>query len=70
MDLIQEILDKWCLASSAKFNLEKSKIIPLVLEAHRNQVIAIRKINIRDHAPLDKQIKIARDDKAIRILGV
>ena len=69
MDLVQEILDRWCQAFSVKFNMEKMEIIPFRTEAHRERVIATRKLNLRDQIPFDDHIKIARDSKTIRILS-
>ena len=69
MDLVQEILDRWCQAFSVKFNMEKMEIIPFRTEAHRERVIATRKLNPRDQIPFDDHIKIARDSETIRILS-
>lgn len=69
MDHVQKTLDNWCLASGARFNLEKTEIVPFGTEAHRNVVITTRKINPSDNAPLNECIRIARDGEAIRILG-
>jgi hypothetical protein len=69
MDTIQKILHEWCQASGAKFNIEKTEIIPFGTKDHRAQVAATRKINQRDRSPLDEHIKIAKDGEAIRILG-
>ena len=69
MDRVQETLDKWCLTSGAKFNMEKTEIIPIGSIAHRNQVITTRKINMNDQAPFDECIRIAKDGEAIRSLG-
>jgi hypothetical protein len=35
MDHVQTLLNEWCQASGAKFNIEKTEIIPLGSEAHR-----------------------------------
>ena len=69
MDDAQQILDEWCTASGAKFNMEKTEIIPLGSEEHRSRVIKTRKINPRDSNPLDEKIRIANDGTAIRSLG-
>ena len=39
MDHIQEILDKWCRISGAKFNIEKIEIILLRSRKHQNRVL-------------------------------
>lgn len=69
MDYIQTILDKWCKASGAKFNIEKTKIIPVGNPNHCQRMITTRKLNKRERALLDERIKIAEDQEAIRILG-
>jgi ribonuclease HI len=68
-DLVQHILDTWCRASGAKFNLEKTEIIPIGTEAYRNQVTQTRKINPQDRDPFNGRTKIANDGEAVRILG-
>ena len=68
-DDVQRILDQWCRVSGAKFNIEKTEIIPIGTEEHRSAVIATRKVNPLDQTPLNDQIHIARDGEAIRSLG-
>jgi exonuclease III len=51
MDDVQRILNEWCSASGAKFNIEKSEVIPLGSEQHRHRVVETRKINPRDALP-------------------
>jgi exonuclease III len=67
-DNLQRILDKWCRASGAKFNKEKTEIIPIGTEAHRGRIIRTRKIHPAD-APLNYDVHIANDSEAIRSLG-
>jgi hypothetical protein len=69
LDIVQKTLDKWCTASGAKFNIEKTEIIPVGSEAHRHEVITTRKINQHDTTPLPPHIHIARDGEAVRMLG-
>ena len=49
---VQEILNRWCSVSGAKFNIEKTEIIPIGTEEHRSIVVATQKINHRDLSPL------------------
>ena len=65
---LMEILTKWCTASGAKFNIEKTEVIPTGTKPHRQRVIATRCINPTD-PPLPQEIKIAEDGNAVRILG-
>ena len=66
---IEPKLKAWCDVSGAKFNIEKTEIIPLGTQTHRDAVITTRKISPRDHAQLDERIHIARDGEAVRSLG-
>ena len=45
LDHIQRILDKWCKASGARFNIEKTEIIPIGKKSHRKSVVDTRKVN-------------------------
>ncbi|EPQ54139.1 hypothetical protein GLOTRDRAFT_44243, partial [Gloeophyllum trabeum ATCC 11539] len=40
-DHLTNLLDTWCCASGAKFNTEKTEIIPIGSLAHCNRVIII-----------------------------
>ena len=61
-------LDKWCRVSGAKFNKEKTEIVPIGSKAHRRNIINTRRLH-----PLDQRIPhdvhIACDGEAIRSLG-
>jgi len=59
----------WCEASGAKFNIEKTKIIPIGSPNHRLTVSTTRKINPLDQSPLPDHIRIAKDGEAVRMLG-
>jgi len=69
LDYVQKILDSWCKVSGARFNKEKTEIIPIGKKTHRNSVADTRKINPQDNDPLPPNIRIARDGEAVRILG-
>ena len=66
---VQRLLDNWCEASGAKFNMEKTEIIPIGTEEHSQRVIETRMINPREEARLDERIRITSDGEAIRFLG-
>ena len=68
-DTAQNILDSWCRSSGAKFNIEKTEVIPIGTEEHRQTVIETRKINTHDLHPVHENIRIAKDGEAIRSLG-
>ena len=69
LDTVQETLDHWCMVSGAKFNIEKTEIVPIGSEDFRARVSNTRKINPQDLEPLDACIHIAVDGEAIRSLG-
>ena len=51
-DHLERILSRWCMASGAKFNIEKTEIIPIGTELHRKNVVDTRKINQDNMEPL------------------
>ena len=55
-DHAQIILNTWCQVSGAKFNIDKTEIIPIGSEAHRQRIIVTRKINQEDANPLNGRI--------------
>ena len=67
-DFIKMLLGDWCRVSGAKFNLEKTEVVPIGSETHRQQVVESRKINPLDEI-LSDRIKLAEDGVAIRFLG-
>ena len=68
LDEALKLLDKWCAASGAKFNKEKTEIIPIGTEAHREKMNRTRKVNPKDRS-IQPDIRIAKDGEAIRSLG-
>jgi hypothetical protein len=64
-DQIQSTLDDWCKASGAKFNMEKTEIIPIGTEEHRQRIITRRKINEHNANPLSDKVHIAKDGESI-----
>ncbi|EPQ50337.1 hypothetical protein GLOTRDRAFT_20464, partial [Gloeophyllum trabeum ATCC 11539] len=65
---LQDILTIWCKASGAKFNTEKTEILPIGNEEHRTNVIVSRKLH-QDDAPLPESIHVVKDGETIRSLG-
>ena len=61
-------LDKWCRVSGAKFNKEKTEIIPIGTKAHRKKVGRTRKLNPNDQR-IPEDVHIAQDGESIRSLG-
>ncbi|KAA1479859.1 hypothetical protein DENSPDRAFT_862081 [Dentipellis sp. KUC8613] len=66
---VEEILDQWCLVSGAKFNKEKTEIIPIGTPEHRARVLETRKLHEDDPQPLEDGIHIVSDGDSIRYLG-
>jgi exonuclease III len=65
---LKEILDLWCSVSGAKFNTDKTEIIPIGSEAHRAEVVERRALNENDSV-FDPGVRIVRDGEAVRSLG-
>ena len=66
---VENILNDWCEVSGAKFNIEKTEIIPIGTETHRREIVNTKKIHPTDEDPLDQKIRIAKDGEAVRSLG-
>jgi hypothetical protein len=65
---LESALLMWCLASRAKFNLEKTEVIPIGTKPHRDRIIATRCLHPLDQ-PLRDEIKVALDGHAVCCLG-
>ncbi|KAG2063196.1 hypothetical protein BDR04DRAFT_1038898 [Suillus decipiens] len=65
---LEKILQKCCLASGAKFNLEKTEILPIGSRKHHQDVTQSQRLNPAD-APWSEHINIAKDGSPIWILG-
>jgi len=69
LSLIQTILEEWCQISGAKFNQEKTEIIPIGREEHRRHTMTTRTLSPRDQRRLPENIRIAKDGNVIRMLS-
>ena len=65
---LQNILQKWCHASKAKFNVQKTEVIPVGTENYRTSVVNSRKLNA-DQPEIPPHIHIAKDGEPVRALG-
>ncbi|KAE9385265.1 hypothetical protein BT96DRAFT_960773 [Gymnopus androsaceus JB14] len=65
---LQTLLDKWCFASGAKFNIGKTNIIPIGVEEYCKEVILTRRTG-PNMTPLPANLHIAVIGEAVRILG-
>ena len=68
-EYVQMILEDWCKVSGAKFNIEKTEVIPIGSKTHRERITRTRKMNQQNSTHLNERIKIAEDGNAIRFLG-
>jgi ribonuclease HI/exonuclease III len=65
---LQNTLDAWCKSSGAKFNKEKTEILPIGTEEYRTRVTNERTLS-RDQPPINPNIRISKPGEAIRSLG-
>ena len=66
-DLVR-ILDNWCAVSGAKFNVEKTEIIPIGTPEYRRNLVETRVMNTTGEQ-VPTSIHIAHDGDATRLLG-
>jgi ribonuclease HI len=66
--LLFSILEEWCQASGAKFNIDKTVIIPLGAKEYREQVREDRRTS-EENDPIPKEIKITQEGEPTRVLG-
>ena len=67
-DKLQQILTEWCLASRAKFNIEKTKCIPIGTKKYRETFYQLRQLNKHDNK-IPSDIHIVQEGEAIHSLG-
>jgi ribonuclease HI/exonuclease III len=65
---LKEVLDKWCIASKAKFNIAKTEILPIGKPDFREQVIEHRVTRV-GQLPIPENIPIVQEGDCMRILG-
>jgi len=65
---LTEMLDKWCEVSGAKFNVEKTELIPIGTAEYRKRLSETRKLNERGEM-ISPSIHIANDKESTRLLG-
>ena len=65
---LMSILLRWCEGSTAKFNEEKTEIIPVGTKEYRIRMCQTRAIG-EGQAPIPDNIRIASDGDAVRLLG-
>ncbi len=66
--VLQDILDTWCSAAKAKFNISKTEIIPIGSQEHRENMVATYRTT-GSWQSYPTQVNIAGDGEPVRILG-
>ena len=66
---LENAIKDFCEASTAKFNEEKSEILPMGTKEYRNEVIRTRMTNQTNNRIIDPKIRIIGDRESIRTLG-
>ncbi len=61
-------MDKWCIASGAKFNVAKTSVIPIGGKEYRRAVLQCRS-NVIGGQAFPADVRFAEDGEATRILG-
>ncbi|KAF9014754.1 hypothetical protein BDZ89DRAFT_962561, partial [Hymenopellis radicata] len=65
---LQTILDLWCKASTARFNISKTEILPFGSPQYRRGVCDTRKVSLHS-VPFPPSVHIASQNEAVRFLG-
>ncbi|KDQ32523.1 hypothetical protein PLEOSDRAFT_1015091, partial [Pleurotus ostreatus PC15] len=65
---LKGILDEWCRASGAKFNIKKTQVLPIGGKAYRTEFIRNRKSS-KQKDIIPQEIKVVNEKERIRILG-
>ena len=68
-ETLSRILDKWCTASGAKFNKDKTVVIPVGPEAYRKEVIETQTLNKSFNYSFPDSSHILKDGETTRYLG-
>lgn len=67
-DVVTNLTAVWCRASRARFNREKTEILPVGTPEYRTHFLETRKLGERA-APFPNDVHIVKDGEAIRSLG-
>ncbi|KAF6745107.1 hypothetical protein DFP72DRAFT_776231, partial [Ephemerocybe angulata] len=66
--LLFALLERWCMASGARFNIEKTVLIPLGSKRQRADMHRLRRYH-PDSEPIPPEIHIAEEGEMVRLLG-
>jgi len=67
--ILENIINTFCKASIAKFNKEKTEILPVGSEKYRKIVIEKRQTSESEEDKISEEIQIVKDGEALRTLG-
>jgi len=62
-------IKNFCEVSTAKFNDEKSEILPIGIKEYRDNMIRMRTMNKTTNNKIDQAIRIVEDKDSLRTLG-
>jgi exonuclease III len=68
LNTLHEILDRWCRASRAKFNISKTEVIPIGMPGYRNWVKGEKRLH-GTHDETRESMRFSRDGEPTRLLG-
>ena len=66
---LRKIIETFCTASTAKFNLEKTEYLPIGKPEHRLRVFNERKLNNKPGNEVEEGLRIVKDGESMRTLG-
>lgn len=67
-DDLKDILQKWCASSGAHFNTEKTEILPVGTQEHRENVTDMRQLSPNEQQ-ISNTVRIIKDGEHTRVLG-
>ncbi|KAJ7115071.1 hypothetical protein C8R43DRAFT_828986, partial [Mycena crocata] len=68
IETLQTLLDDWCIAAKAKFNIAKTEIIPIGKKQFRVRITTTRQMDDAQ-AKIPEHMHIVADGESVRILG-
>ena len=68
LDELMRIMDQWCQVSGAKFNVEKTEVIPIGTNQYRQNLKETRRLNENGNT-IPETVHVTTDKEATRILG-
>ncbi len=65
---LYKIREIFCTASTVKFNIEKTEILPMGKKEYRKKVIDTRKLNDKQTTPFEESVRIVKDGETMKTL--